>query len=171
MSAISSSGLGGRVFCIAPREPLKPQRRGSSRSFHARCLTKICALTRIILETDAVAIASRVSRPKADTAGEIVINEQTILSACESLARTLVGLGVFSRVRTDQSSICDSRLNSQGAAGKADRTVLSVRSLLPAEAMRSGAAWEGSFVDSEYIDTRRFIDSGVCTSLGRRERK
>lgn len=40
-------------------------------------------MNRIILETDPVAIASRVSRPRADTAGEIVINEQTILSACE----------------------------------------------------------------------------------------
>lgn len=37
---------------------------------------------RIILETDAAAIASRVSRPKADTT-DIVINEQTIMSACE----------------------------------------------------------------------------------------
>jgi hypothetical protein len=36
---------------------------------------------RIILETDAAAIASRVSRPKADTT-DIVINEQTIMSAC-----------------------------------------------------------------------------------------
>ncbi|KAL7415614.1 Longin-like domain-containing protein [Mrakia frigida] len=35
----------------------------------------------IILETDPVAIASRVSKPKADSAGEIVINEQTLLSA------------------------------------------------------------------------------------------
>ena len=37
---------------------------------------------RIVLETDAAAIASRVSRPKADTT-DIVINEQTIKNACE----------------------------------------------------------------------------------------
>lgn len=37
---------------------------------------------RIILETDAAAIAARVSRPKADTT-DIVINEQTLLNACE----------------------------------------------------------------------------------------
>lgn len=35
---------------------------------------------RIIVETDSAAIASRVSRPKAD-ATEIVINEQTIMNA------------------------------------------------------------------------------------------
>jgi hypothetical protein len=39
----------------------------------------------IILETDAAAIAARVSRPKADTT-DIVINEQTLLSACEWFA-------------------------------------------------------------------------------------
>lgn len=39
-------------------------------------------MIRIILETDAAAIASRVSRPKADTT-DIVINEQTLLSACK----------------------------------------------------------------------------------------
>lgn len=38
--------------------------------------------TRIILETDAAAIASRVTRPKPDTT-DIVINEQTLLNACE----------------------------------------------------------------------------------------
>jgi len=37
---------------------------------------------RIILETDAAAIAARVSRPKAD-ATDIVINEQTLMNACE----------------------------------------------------------------------------------------
>lgn len=41
---------------------------------------------RIILETDGTAIASRVSRPKADTS-DIVINEQTIMNACESTCR------------------------------------------------------------------------------------
>lgn len=35
---------------------------------------------RVIVETDSTAIASRVSRPKADTT-EIVINEQTLMSA------------------------------------------------------------------------------------------
>ena len=34
----------------------------------------------VIVETDSTAIASRVSRPKADTT-EIVINEQTLMSA------------------------------------------------------------------------------------------
>ncbi|CAD6565900.1 MAG: Golgi-to-ER vesicle coat component [Tremellales sp. Tagirdzhanova-0007] len=38
----------------------------------------------IILETDAAAIAARVSRPKADTT-DIVINEQTIMSAYSTL--------------------------------------------------------------------------------------
>ncbi|RSH93785.1 Golgi-to-ER vesicle coat component [Saitozyma podzolica] len=38
----------------------------------------------IILETDAAAIAARVSRPKADTT-DIVINEQTLLSAYSTL--------------------------------------------------------------------------------------
>jgi hypothetical protein len=38
---------------------------------------------RIILETDAAAIASRVSRPRADTT-DIVINEQTVRDACKS---------------------------------------------------------------------------------------
>ena len=40
-----------------------------------------CCLSRIILETDAAAIAARVSRPKADTT-DIVINEQTLMNAC-----------------------------------------------------------------------------------------
>lgn len=39
--------------------------------------------TRIILETDAAAIAARVSRPKADTT-DIVINEETVRNACTS---------------------------------------------------------------------------------------
>lgn len=43
----------------------------------------------VILETDAAAIAARVSRPKADTT-DIVINEQTIMSACEYLSYTPV---------------------------------------------------------------------------------
>ena len=40
---------------------------------------------RIILETDAAAIASRVSRPRADTT-DIVINEQTVRDACKSFS-------------------------------------------------------------------------------------
>lgn len=40
--------------------------------------------TRIIVDTDAAAIASRVSRPKAD-ATEIIINEQTIMSAYQTV--------------------------------------------------------------------------------------
>lgn len=43
-------------------------------------LTREFVLPRIIVETDSAAIASRVSRPKADTT-EIVINEQTIMNA------------------------------------------------------------------------------------------
>ena len=43
----------------------------------------ICAF-RIIVETDSTTIASRVSRPRADTT-EIVINEQTILNAYQTV--------------------------------------------------------------------------------------
>lgn len=39
---------------------------------------------RIIVETDPTTIASRVSRPRADTT-EIVINEQTILNAYQTV--------------------------------------------------------------------------------------
>lgn len=39
---------------------------------------------RIIVETDSTTIASRVSRPKADTT-EIVINEQTLMNAYSTL--------------------------------------------------------------------------------------
>lgn len=39
---------------------------------------------RVILETDAAAIASRVSRPRPDTT-DIVINEQTLMNAYTSL--------------------------------------------------------------------------------------
>jgi hypothetical protein len=39
---------------------------------------------RIIVDTDAAAIASRVSRPRPDTT-EIVINEQTIMSAYQTV--------------------------------------------------------------------------------------
>lgn len=38
----------------------------------------------IIVETDSTTIASRVSRPKADTS-EIVINEQTLMSAYQTV--------------------------------------------------------------------------------------
>lgn len=38
----------------------------------------------IIVDTDAAAIASRVSRPRPDTT-EIVINEQTIMSAYQTV--------------------------------------------------------------------------------------
>ena len=46
-------------------------------------LTHICCNS-IIVETDSTTIASRVSRPKADTT-EIVINEQTILNAYQTV--------------------------------------------------------------------------------------
>lgn len=39
---------------------------------------------RIIVETDSTTIASRVSRPKADT-NDIVINEQTIMNAYQTM--------------------------------------------------------------------------------------
>lgn len=39
---------------------------------------------RIIVETDPTTIASRVSRPRADTT-DIVINEQTILNAYQTV--------------------------------------------------------------------------------------
>ena len=41
-------------------------------------------MRRIIVETDSTTIASRVSRPKADTT-DIVINEQTLLSAYQTV--------------------------------------------------------------------------------------
>jgi hypothetical protein len=40
--------------------------------------------SRIIVDTDPAAIASRVSRPRADTT-EIIINEQTIMSAYQTV--------------------------------------------------------------------------------------
>ncbi|KAJ9117359.1 hypothetical protein QFC24_006453 [Naganishia onofrii] len=48
-----------------------------------------CVDDGIILETDGTAIASRVSRPKADTS-DIVINEQTIMNAYSSLKEQMV---------------------------------------------------------------------------------
>jgi hypothetical protein len=63
-------------------------------------------LCRIILETDGTAIASRVSRPKAD-ASDIVINEQTIMNACKYLVRLL----------TVSFLIIPHRLVAQGANG------------------------------------------------------
>jgi coatomer subunit zeta len=45
------------------------------------CVARGC---RIIVETDPTTIASRVSRPRADTT-EIVINEQTILNAYQTV--------------------------------------------------------------------------------------
>lgn len=44
----------------------------------------VFASIRIIVDTDAAAIASRVSRPRPDTT-EIVINEQTIMSAYQTV--------------------------------------------------------------------------------------
>ena len=41
-------------------------------------------MDRIIVDTDSTSIASRVSRPKADTT-DIVINEQTLLSAYQTV--------------------------------------------------------------------------------------
>lgn len=51
-------------------------------------LFALCALShagvRIIVETDSTTIASRVSRPRADTT-DIVINEQSILNAYQTV--------------------------------------------------------------------------------------
>ena len=47
-------------------------------------LTSSRSLRSIIVETDSTTIASRVSRPKADTT-EIVINEQTIMNAYQTM--------------------------------------------------------------------------------------
>lgn len=47
-------------------------------------LSMLTPSDRIIVDTDAAAIASRVSRPRPDTT-EIVINEQTILSAYQTV--------------------------------------------------------------------------------------
>ena len=58
-----------------------------SRALSAYCeLTLILSrsLRSIIVETDSTTIASRVSRPKADTT-EIVINEQTIMNAYQTM--------------------------------------------------------------------------------------
>lgn len=49
-----------------------------------RVLTERTRVYRIIVETDSTTIASRVSRPKADTT-EIVINEQTLMSAYQTV--------------------------------------------------------------------------------------
>ncbi|KAG8821782.1 Golgi-to-ER vesicle coat component [Serendipita sp. 401] len=49
----------------------------------------------VIVETDSTAIASRVSRPRADTS-DIVINEQTIMSAYQSVREKMQrGFGPF----------------------------------------------------------------------------
>jgi hypothetical protein len=50
------------------------------------CMTSLLliCICRIIVDTDAAAIASRVSRPRPDTT-EIVINEQTIMSAYQTV--------------------------------------------------------------------------------------
>ena len=46
--------------------------------------TRLISVDSIIVETDSTTIASRVSRPKADTT-EIVINEQTLMSAYQTV--------------------------------------------------------------------------------------
>lgn len=45
---------------------------------------------RIILDTDSTALASRVSRSKADTT-EIVINEQTVMNALQIMGERVRG--------------------------------------------------------------------------------
>lgn len=78
----------------------------------------------IILETDSTAIASRVSRPRADTT-DIVINEQTILNACE-LARQFPPIPPRANLPARPPP---RRLDHQGEDGPADRPV--VNSLYP----------------------------------------
>lgn len=70
---------------------LSPTRLALSRLTAARALTP----RRVILETDAAAIAARVSRPRADTT-DIVINEQTVRDACKLSLYTLHGLVISS---------------------------------------------------------------------------
>lgn len=45
---------------------------------------RLTSVHSIVVETDPTTIASRVSRPKADTS-EIVINEQTLMSAYQTV--------------------------------------------------------------------------------------
>jgi len=62
------------------------------------------------LETDAAAIAARVSRPRADTT-DIVINEQTVRDACMSPPCILMEEDADDKSRhsgTDCSSVLDS---------------------------------------------------------------
>jgi hypothetical protein len=55
-------------------------------SLHPRLgrLSDLLSYQRIVVDTDAAAIASRVSRPRPDTT-EIVINEQTIMNAYQTV--------------------------------------------------------------------------------------
>lgn len=79
---------------VTTPDPLIPQKVSPQRTpSSAVCLLSGCCqltslfsrfLRSIIVETDPTTIASRVSRPKADTT-EIVINEQTILNAYQTV--------------------------------------------------------------------------------------
>lgn len=60
------------IICISPSLPVT--------ILHTVTDTRTRILSSVVVETDATAIASRVSRPRADTT-EIVINEQTLMSA------------------------------------------------------------------------------------------
>jgi hypothetical protein len=78
-------GEGLKCTTALHRENSSEERGTRSRGYLTKLHDGIANHTRIILETDAAAIAARVSRPKADTS-DIVINEQTIMSACESVS-------------------------------------------------------------------------------------
>lgn len=69
---------------LADAEGRDDEHRIWSQEGFSPCSHRTADPSSIILETDAAAIAARVSRPKADTT-DIVINEQTLLSACEWL--------------------------------------------------------------------------------------
>jgi hypothetical protein len=80
---------------------------------------------RIILETDAAAIASRVSRPRADTT-DIVINEQTVRDACKSSPLN-IRLWASTWIVMDRDAILISSLDIQGSIAAAYRTVVDIR--------------------------------------------
>jgi len=77
--------MGEFSFSCLPSPPLLSRLLCHSLSLPAMhiLVRRRIADDRIILETDAAAIASRVSRPRADTT-DIVINEQTVRDACKS---------------------------------------------------------------------------------------
>jgi hypothetical protein len=78
---------------------------------------------RIILETDAAAIASRVSRPRADTT-DIVINEQTVRDACKPF---FIRYHIWNVVSIMGAGMLIISLDIQGSIAAAYRTVVDIR--------------------------------------------